>query len=79
MIAAWLAYLSTTPGFQDPLAGDIKNALTFEGSERTAALVALLDAELPGYSGLVARLDGLQAAFTAESAANISALNHAGR
>jgi fructuronate reductase len=79
MIAAWLAYLSTTPGFQDPLAADIKNALTLEGSERTAALVALLDAELAGDSGLVARLDRLQAAFTAESAANISALDHAAR
>lgn len=79
MIAAWLAYLSTTPGFQDPLAADIRNALTLEGSARTAALVALLDAELAGDSGLVARLDGLQAGFTAESAANTSAYNHAGR
>jgi fructuronate reductase len=78
MIAAWLAYLSTTPAFQDPLAADIKNALTLEGIERTAALMALLDAELAGDSGLVARLDGL-AAVTAGSAANISALNHAGR
>jgi len=73
MIAAWLAYVSTTPGFQDPLATDIKNALTLEGSERTSALVALLNAELAGDSGLVARLDSMQAAFAAESAPNISA------
>ncbi|TLM83717.1 mannitol dehydrogenase family protein [Pseudarthrobacter sp. NamE2] len=79
MIAAWLAYLSTTDGFQDPLAADINTANALKGSKRTAALVALLDPDLAGDAGLVFRLDALRAGFATAFPADISALDHAGR
>jgi fructuronate reductase len=79
MIAVWLAYVSSTAEFQDPLAADIKNADTLEGNERTKALVALLDPELAKDANLVARIDSLQAALAAGSPATNSALDHAAR
>ena len=76
MIAAWLAFLSSADGVQDPLAAAIKDANALEGSERTAALLALLAPELAADSGFVARLHSLEAAFAAASPAGISPLDH---
>lgn len=75
MIAAWLAYLSSTAAAQDPLAMDISTANTLKGSERTSALVALLDPDLAVDTSFIARLDALQASFAVASP-DISALNH---
>lgn len=67
MIAAWLAYLSSAVRLQDPIAADITNANALKGSERTAALLALLAPDLAGDASLVTRLDALQTAFAAAS------------
>lgn len=53
MIAAWIAYVSSTDGFQDPLADDIRTAKTHDGEQRTAALLALISPDLAGDSALV--------------------------
>jgi fructuronate reductase len=79
IIAAWLAYLSSTVGPQDPLAADITTANTLEGSDRTASLLALLDPALAGDDGFVARLDTLQTGLTAASPTDTSAFDQAGR
>lgn len=79
MIAAWLAYASSTAEFQDPLAGDIRTALSLEGSERTAALLTLLDPELGKDANLVSRLGSLQAGLAAASPTDNSTLDHAAR
>ncbi|MFC8521448.1 MULTISPECIES: mannitol dehydrogenase family protein [Micrococcaceae] len=79
MIAAWLAYISSTAEFQDPLAAEIRTALTLKGSERTAALVALLSPELAGDVELVSRVDSLQPATSRTSPVDISDLDPAAR
>ncbi|MBT2250298.1 mannitol dehydrogenase family protein [Arthrobacter sp. BHU FT2] len=78
MIAAWLAYLSSAAGVQDPLATDITTANTLKGANRTAALLALLDPDLAADTDLIARLDALQTGLAAASP-DFSALDHAGR
>ncbi|WP_284975782.1 mannitol dehydrogenase family protein [Arthrobacter sp. efr-133-TYG-104] len=65
MIAAWMTYVATTAEFQDPLAGDIREALTLDGEARCAALLALLSPELAQDRDLVGQLRGLQNAMTA--------------
>ncbi|MEV7661551.1 mannitol dehydrogenase family protein [Paenarthrobacter sp. NPDC089316] len=53
MIAAWIAYVSATEDYQDPLAGDIGTARTLDGEHRTAALLALLSPGLAEDSAVV--------------------------
>ena len=53
MIAAWIAYVSATEDYQDPLAGDIGTARTLDGEDRTAALLALLSPGLAEDSAVV--------------------------
>jgi fructuronate reductase len=60
MIAAWIAYLSSTTDFQDPLSAEIQAAKTLDGEHRTAALLAMLSPELAQDAALVSRIHRLQ-------------------
>lgn len=60
MIAAWIAYLSSTDDFQDPLAAGIREAKTLDGEHRTAALLALVNPGLARDAALVAQIHRLQ-------------------
>ncbi|MDQ0675115.1 fructuronate reductase [Pseudarthrobacter siccitolerans] len=71
MITAWLAYVTSAVEFQDPRAGDIKNALNRRGRERTAALLALLSPELASDKAFVERLDSQRSTLVAASAHNL--------
>ncbi|WP_120521038.1 mannitol dehydrogenase family protein [Arthrobacter celericrescens] len=65
MVAAWIAYVSSTPEIRDPLAADIREALELTPERRTGALLALLSPELAADRSLVARIHGLQDRFAA--------------
>lgn len=65
MIAAWLAYVSSTSELHDPLAADIQNAETLDGEHRTAALLALISTELAEDAAFVSRLHLQQLSFAA--------------
>nr|WP_281450647.1 mannitol dehydrogenase family protein [Paenarthrobacter nitroguajacolicus] len=65
MIAAWLAYVCATDGFQDPLADDIRTAKTHDGEQRTAALLALISPGLAGDSALLSLIHRQQEAIAA--------------
>jgi fructuronate reductase len=60
MIAAWIAYVSSTADFQDPLSADIQATKTLDGEHRTAALLALLSPELGKDPAVVAQIHRLQ-------------------
>ncbi|UVJ40040.1 mannitol dehydrogenase family protein [Arthrobacter sp. CJ23] len=71
MIAAWIAYLSSTAEFQDPLADHIRQAKALDGDQRTAALLALLSPELatdPAFVSQIHRLQGPLGAMAAPAA-----------
>jgi len=63
MIAAWIAYLSSTDQFHDPLAADIREARTLDGEHRTAALVALISPKLAKDTAVLSRIHQLQDSF----------------
>ncbi|WP_017199470.1 mannitol dehydrogenase family protein [Arthrobacter sp. M2012083] len=67
MIAAWVAYLSSTAQFHDPLASDIKDAKRLDGEHRTAALVGLISPELAKDTAFVSRIHRQQVSLTATS------------
>jgi len=53
MIAAWAAYVEGNPSLQDPQAGAVAKANGLAGTDRTAALISLLDHELARDSAVV--------------------------
>lgn len=63
MIAAWAAYVDSNPGLQDPQSEAVAVANKEVGSERIAALVALLDAELARDSAVVELVHKLSLEF----------------
>lgn len=70
MIAAWAAYVESNPGLQDPQSEAVAVANKEAGSERIAALVALLDAELARDSAVVELVHKLSSSFAPEVSAN---------
>ncbi|MFJ4172110.1 mannitol dehydrogenase family protein [Paenarthrobacter sp. NPDC089714] len=65
MIAVWSAFLAVQPGLQDPLSDAVAQASLLSGQARTAALLALLDAELAKDAGVVSLIHELGEAFAA--------------
>lgn len=65
MIAAWIAYLSSTDQFHDPLAADIREARSLDGEHRTAALVALISPELAKDTAVLSHIHRQQDSFAA--------------
>jgi fructuronate reductase len=53
MIAAWVAFLSSTSDVQDPLAAEIQDAISLDGEHRTAALLGLISTELANDEAVV--------------------------
>jgi fructuronate reductase len=53
MIAAWVAFLSSTSDVQDPLAAEIEDAKSLDGEHRTAALLGLISTELANDEAVV--------------------------
>ncbi|MFE4194248.1 mannitol dehydrogenase family protein [Paenarthrobacter sp. NPDC056912] len=56
MIAAWIAYASSTTDFHDPLAAKMQDAKTLDGEPRTAALLALISTELAADAAVVSQI-----------------------
>ncbi|WP_024819350.1 mannitol dehydrogenase family protein [Arthrobacter sp. 31Y] len=56
MIAAWVAYLSSTTDIHDPLAIKMQDAKTLDGEHRTAALLALISTELANDAAAVSQI-----------------------
>ncbi|MEV4953105.1 mannitol dehydrogenase family protein [Paenarthrobacter nitroguajacolicus] len=65
MIAAWIAYLSSTDQFHDPLAADIREARSLDGEHRTAALVALISPGLAKDTAVLSHIHRQQDSFAA--------------
>lgn len=65
MIAAWIAYLSSTTEFRDPLAARMQEAKALDGEHRTAALVALISTELADDAAVVSHIHRQLDAFAA--------------
>ncbi|WP_429390153.1 mannitol dehydrogenase family protein [Paenarthrobacter sp. TE4293] len=63
MIAVWSAFVAGQPGLQDPQAAGVAAANQLTGGERTAALVALLDARLAGDREVVEMIHELSQEF----------------
>lgn len=68
MIAAWMDYSAAAPSFQDPLEGEVAAANRLQGTERTKALLAVIDPVLAGDDGVVALLEGLCGTVAGRSA-----------
>jgi fructuronate reductase len=68
MIAAWMDFVAASASsgadFQDPLKGQILEAVGLEGRDRTAALLALVAPELVDDSPIVDRIDALRGSLT---------------
>lgn len=70
MIAVWCAYVGVEPGVQDPQSEGIAAANLLPGAARSAALLALLDADLAREADVVALVHDLSEGFHTTSRAN---------
>ena len=68
MIAAWMDYSAVAASCQDPLGADVAAANRMDGSERTKALLAVIDPVLAGDAGVVILLEGLRGTVAGHSA-----------
>jgi fructuronate reductase len=59
MIAAWMDYSATASPFQDPLEQAVTAANRLPGTERTKALLAVVDPALAGDAGVVGLVESL--------------------
>ncbi|MFC7846928.1 mannitol dehydrogenase family protein [Arthrobacter sp. NPDC057388] len=62
MIAAWIAFVSSTAECQDPLAEQIRQAKTLKGDQRTAALLGLISPDLAADPAAVSQIHRLRGA-----------------
>ncbi|WP_416416293.1 mannitol dehydrogenase family protein [Paenarthrobacter aromaticivorans] len=72
MIAAWIAYVSSTAELQDPLATEIQEATSLSSENQTAAMLSLLSSEL-------AQDDALASQITQQLESINPTATHAGR
>lgn len=72
MVAVWAAFVAANPGLQDPESDAVAGANMLTGIERTAALVALLDAGLAGEPAVVELVHRLSTDFVSAANARVS-------